>query len=365
MPLDSSSLLPLRFLPDMDTEASPDLQVMYAPISKEMLLLSRFLKEEFSSLEPFLWQILQHIARFRGKQIRPALLFLVSKLSRGEGRGDSNGNGRVEPTGDAIEDHVKIGAVVELIHTATLIHDDILDDARLRRNLETIHCRWGERAAVLMGDYIYSRAFNISTEVPGMARILSDTTHTICEGELLQIGNRYRPDIGEATYFEIIRKKTAVLYAVSCELGGVLGGLDVGRCKRLHSFGMNLGMAFQIVDDCLDYAGKESVTGKSLGTDLHQGKVTLPLIYLMECLTESESWWLRDVLQKPLTREAEARINALVESHGVVQDAFARAEAFVQGGKAILAEVTNGETSLAPIRESLELVSDYVVRRQR
>jgi octaprenyl-diphosphate synthase len=333
----------------MDTEASPDLKVIYAPIAEEMLLLSRLLKEEFSSPEPFLWQVLQHIARFRGKQIRPALLFLVSKLSGSDGTADQ----------------VKIGAVIELIHTATLIHDDILDDARLRRNLETVHRRWGERAAVLMGDYIYSRAFNLSTEVPGMARILSDTTHTICEGELLQIGNRYRPDLGEAVYFEIIRKKTAILYAVSCEVGGILGELDPGRCQRLHDFGMGLGMAFQIADDCLDYAGKESITGKSLGTDLHQGKVTLPLIYLMESLGESEARWLREALQRPLSGETEARIHSLVETHGVVAEAFARAEAFVEGSKALLLELANGDPGLAAIRESLELVSDYVVRRQR
>ena len=333
----------------MDTEATSDLQVMYAPIESELERLSHFLKQEFSSPEPFIFQILQHIARFRGKQIRPALLFLASKIGGSE-------------TGD---DHVKIGAVIELIHTATLVHDDILDDALLRRNVETVHRRWGERAAILIGDYIYSRAFHLSTQVPGMAGILSDTTHTICEGELLQISSRFQPDLDESTYFEIIRKKTAILYAVACELGGVLGGLDAERCHRLHAFGLELGMAFQIADDCLDYSGKEAVVGKSLGTDLHQGKLTLPLIYLLESLGDAEARWVRDVLSRPLKPDEESKVAALVRQHGVVADAFARAEAFIHSGKAILGETLNGDPVDGGVRESLELIADYMIRRQR
>jgi len=340
----------------MDTEATPDLQVIYSPVRHEFQLLTRFLQEEFCPVEPFIFQILQHIAKFRGKQIRPALLFLARRLA-GDGAND---------LGHAnLNDAIKIGSVVELIHTATLVHDDILDDARLRRNVETVHRHWGERAAVLIGDFIYSRAFHLSTQVPGMAGILSDTTHTICEGELLQIGNRFRPDLDEVTYMEIIRKKTAILYAVSCGLGGLLGGLDAARCERLREFGLQLGMAFQIVDDCLDYAGKEAVAGKSLGTDLHQGKVTLPLIYLMECLSAEEAAWLRQTLHTPLDVESEARIHQLVHHHGVVAEAFSRAEGFVQSGKKILSEVLNGDPTGDGVRESLELVCDYMIRRQR
>jgi octaprenyl-diphosphate synthase len=350
----------------MDTEATPDLQVIYSPVRHEFQLLTRFLQEEFCPVEPFIFQILQHIAKFRGKQMRPGLLFFARRLGA---------DGVIGRESDTLDDAIKIGAVVELIHTATLVHDDILDDAKLRRNVETVHRHWGERAAVLIGDFIYSRAFHLSTQVPGMAGILSDTTHTICEGELLQIGNRFRPDLDEVTYMEIIRKKTAILYAVSCELGGMLGGLDAARCARLREFGLQLGMAFQIVDDCLDYSGKEAVAGKSLGTDLHQGKVTLPLIYLMECLSAEEGAWLRETLHTPLDSASEARIHKLVHQHGVVAEAFSRAEAFVEAAKKILSEVLDGHpagedpTGDPPIdnaiRESLELVSDYMIRRQR
>jgi octaprenyl-diphosphate synthase len=334
---------------DLRAMDAPDLRAMYAPVAGEMQRLSRFLQEELGAGQPFILEILQHIARFRGKQIRPALLFLTSKLGG-------------LPTGP---DHIKIGAVIELIHTATLVHDDILDDARLRRNVETVHRLWGERAAVLIGDFIYSRAFYLSTQVHGMAGILSDTTHTICEGELLQIGNRYRSDLDEETYFEIIRKKTAILYAVSCELGGTLGGLDRERCQRLHTFGLELGMAFQIADDCLDYAGDESLVGKSLGTDLHQGKLTLPLLQLFECASAADAAWLRETLSGPMSPEAEQRIAELVARHGVVQEAFERAEAFVHSAKAIISEVVNGDPVAAAVRESLDIVADYMIRRQR
>ena len=340
----------------MGTEASPDLRTIYAPVEEDMLRLAAFLEAEFGGIEPFLMSILEHVSRFRGKQIRPAILFLTRRLALLSGA-------RAAAARPRVDDHVKIGAVVELIHTATLVHDDILDDAELRRGVETVHRRWGERAAILIGDYIYSRAFRLSTEVQGMARAFSDTTNTICEGELLQIGSRFRPDIGEERYLEIIRKKTGILYAAAARLGGVLGGADPELAGKLHDFGMELGTAFQIVDDCLDYDGEEGLTGKSLGTDLRQGKVTLPLIYLREALPEGEREWLDGALRGPIAGEPETRVQRLVAEHGVLGEAFARAQGFVESAKAILAEVLGGNGG--PVGESLDLVADYVLRRRR
>ncbi len=328
----------------MSTEATgPRLHAIYAPIAADLDRLDEFLGREFHSIEPFICQLLTHIARFRGKQIRPALLLLVARLTGGE----------------VTDDQLKIAAVIELIHTATLVHDDILDDAALRRNVETIHRRWGERAGVLLGDYIYSRAFSLSTEVEGMAAVLSATTHTICEGELLQIGNRFRPEIGEEVYFEIIRKKTAILYAVACYLGGVLSGADEEDAARLRSFGMDLGMAFQIIDDCLDYSGDESVVGKSLGTDLHQGKMTLPLILLRESLDREGAKALLESFHGPMTSSLESRIATQVRERGALREANRRAQSFIESSRSAIA-------GLDPrLRESLEMVADYVLRRQR
>ncbi len=333
----------------MNTRASLDLQAIYAPVGEDLSLLGAFLRKEFASPDPMIHDVLEHVARFWGKQMRPALLFLTGRL-----------RGRI-----CTPDHIKIGAVVELIHTATLVHDDILDAALIRRQVETVHRRWGERAAVLIGDYIYSRAFHLSTQVEGMASVLSDTTHTICEGELLQLENRFVPDMSESTYLRIIRRKTAILYAVSCELGAVLSEMDSGITRKLRRFGNDLGMAFQIVDDCLDYAGKEEETGKSLGTDLHQNKMTLPLIYLMDCLPSADSDWLKETLANPMTSEVEARIQGLVYEHGVIDESLRRADSFVQSARNSLREIEATERLAPDVLESLDLVGDYIIRRPR
>jgi octaprenyl-diphosphate synthase len=334
----------------MGSQAPVDLEVVYAPIEEDLRRLRRFLEREFLSREPIIHEILQHIARFRGKQIRPALLFLLTRLLGGE-------------VGAGV---VKIGAVLELIHTATLVHDDVLDDSLLRRNVETVHRRWGDRAAVLIGDYIYSRAFQLSTEVEGMAQLLSQTTHTVCEGELLQIGSRRNSDVSEARYLEIIRKKTAELYAVACQLGGRFAGCEERHGGDLYAFGRDLGTAFQIVDDCIDFSGDEAVAGKSLGTDLRQGKMTLPLIYLRDESEPERAEWLRRVLREPLTPAVEERIHALVRENGVLVAAFDRAEGFIQSAKDRLLEVCKrAELFDSPLRASLELAADYVLHRQR
>ncbi len=325
----------------MSEGSANDLHKIYAPIAAEMRRLDEFLAAEFTSREPFILQLLEHIATFGGKQIRPALLLLVGKL-----------------TGGVTDDHVKIAAVIELIHTATLVHDDILDDAVLRRNVETLHRRWGERAGVLLGDYLYSRAFALSTEVPGMAAILSNTTHTICEGELLQIGNRWRPDIGESLYLDIIRKKTAILHSTACYLGARLSGAGGELSGRLREYGLDLGMAFQIIDDCLDYSGDEAVVGKSLGTDLHQGKVTLPLIYLLQALGVERANGILDALRRPLAAGIEAKIARQVRDQGAIGEALGRARSFVQSARAKLDGVG------AAIAESLDGVADYVLSRK-
>ncbi len=334
----------------MDTQASSDLAAIYAPIELEMDRLREFLAVEFTAQDSLIHDLLDHVAKFRGKQLRPALLFLAGRL------GGAWANETSAP-------HVRIAAVVELIHTATLVHDDILDAALVRRQIETVHRRWGERAAVLIGDYIYSRAFHLSTQVEGMAEVLSETTNTICEGELLQLRSRFNPDLGEERYFEIIQKKTAVLYAVSCRLGGALGGLPDATCRELERVGLDLGIAFQIVDDCLDYAGREVEAGKSLGTDLHQNKITLPLIYLLDGLAAPRRARLKEDLERPLNAEREQEICRLVHEHGALAESLSRADAFVESARTRLERLT--ADAPAEIRESFELLSDYILRRQR
>lgn len=351
----------------MSTEVSTTLTTLYAPIQADIDHLESFLETEFAREEPFIGELFSHVRCYHGKRIRPALLLLVGRLS-------GPAPNMIRP--DQLEGLVKMAAVVELIHTATLVHDDILDSAELRRNVETLHQLWGERVAILMGDFIYSRAFSLSTEVDGMASIMSRATNLICEGELLQIRHRFHADLDEEVYLDIIRKKTAILYAVACEVGARIAGLGEPERKALYQFGLDLGMAFQIIDDCMDYAGDESVVGKSLGTDLHQGKVTLPLIHLLRAQGDAGRQKLLDTLGRPMSRGTEDRIAAAIRgdsSNGAsnsgngsgngsgespLHRSFARARAYIDSARAAVAGFP------LELRESLDLVSDYVLRRR-
>ena len=333
----------------MGTKAPPDLDAIYEPIVGEMERLDEFLRGEFQSSEPLIHEILEHVAGFGGKRLRPALLFLCTRLAGGE----------------VNEEAVRIGGVIEMIHTATLVHDDLLDGAVMRRRVDTVHERWGDRPSILIGDFIYSRAFQLSTTVEGMAAALSEATNKICAGELLQIGSRFKSDLSEESYFEIIKKKTAVLHALACELGGVFAGLDPEKARGLGGLGMDLGMAFQVVDDCLDYAGEEMVVGKSLGTDLRQGKLTLPLIYLRDSLDEAESKWLQEALSGPMEEAVELRIHDMVRNGGVLVRSFERAQAFVQNARDTLEDICSLDVeTCGAVRQSLELAADFVISRE-
>lgn len=333
----------------MGTKAPVDLDIIYRPIEAEMGRLDTFLREEFQAGEPFIHELLEHVAGFGGKRLRPALLFLCTRLVGGE----------------VSDEAVRIAGVIEMVHTATLVHDDLLDGAQIRRRVDTVHERWGERPSILIGDFIYSRAFHLSTTVPGMAEALSEATNRICAGELLQNASRFNSQLSEDAYFEIIRKKTAVLHALACELGGVFAGLDDANSKALGGVGMDLGMAFQVVDDCLDYAGEETIVGKSLGTDLRQGKLTLPLIYLRDSLDESDSAWLQEALSGPMEESVEARIHEMVRDSGVLARSFERAQAFVQSARDALDGVCALDVEVSdPVRQSLNLAADFVTSRE-
>ena len=321
---------------------APELGKMYGPIADDLVALNRYLADEFRSTEPFVHDLLIHIARFRGKQIRPAVLFLAGRAVGGEPE----------------EPHVKCGGVVELIHTATLVHDDLLDDAKIRRRVETVNKRWGDRAAVLLGDFIYSRGFSISTEVRGVSRLLADTTHTICEGELLQVGSAGEVDLTEERYFEIIEKKTAVLYGMACRVGAKQSKGTKKQVEALERYGLCLGMAFQIADDALDLVGDEGVVGKSLGTDLKNGKMTLPLIRLRNLLGEAKGQELRWILENPREIGARPRVQKMLVEHQIFENVRATAEKFIAEALKCLEVVPE-----SPARESLETLARFVLER--
>lgn len=229
--------------------------------------------------------LVTHVERYRGKMLRP-MLVLVSGLASGPAakamRNETNGHGYDASRLDALTDaHRIIATVVEMVHMATLVHDDILDEAAVRRKGTTVNALNGNEAAVMLGDYMISHAYHLCSSIdqPHISRMIADATNTVCEGELLQLANRNNWNLDEGTYFEIIRRKTASLTGGCCQLGAVLHeGADESFGESLYTYGEKVGIAFQVVDDLLDLVGEEKTVGKSLGRDLVKGKLTLPLI---------------------------------------------------------------------------------------
>jgi octaprenyl-diphosphate synthase len=208
-----------------------------------------------------------------GKRLRPALLLLTAKA-----------------VGTVTEEHLVLAAVIEMIHTATLVHDDVLDDAETRRHLATVNSRWDNKTSVLLGDFLFTHAFYLAStlQTTRACRVIGRATNTVCEGEMRQQGSMGDYSLQEDEYLGIISAKTAELCACSCELGAFHAGGSVELAARMSNFGRDLGVAFQITDDVLDLAGDEQVTGKSLGRDLAQQKPTLPIIRLLQCVSSSE-----------------------------------------------------------------------------
>jgi octaprenyl-diphosphate synthase len=239
---------------------------IYAPIAAELDEAERIFADELGSRFPFVQQLVDHCSDFRGKRLRPALLLLSGQAC-----------GPLGPS------HPVLAAVVEMIHTATLVHDDILDEAMIRRHAATINAEWGNEAAVLLGDFLFTHAFYLASSLESTlaCRWIGRATNLVCEGEMQQVHSRGNFDLDEETYFTIIRGKTAELTAVSCRLGAHYTGASEPVVEALENYGRNLGVAFQIADDVLDIWGDERTTGKSLGTDLEKQKLTLPLIRLL------------------------------------------------------------------------------------
>jgi octaprenyl-diphosphate synthase len=232
-------------------------------IASEMAEVDRVLRESLGSEVALIRQIAEYIVGGGGKRLRPALVLLTARACGYEGR-----------------HHCTLAAVVEMIHTATLLHDDVVDESKLRRGHATANATFGNAASVLVGDFLYSRAFQLMVGVGSVRvlEILSQATNVIAEGEVLQLMNSGNPDLDETAYLGVIRRKTAKLFEAAAELGAVLGGAAPEREAALARYGMHLGTSFQLVDDVLDYTGEQGAIGKNLGDDLAEGKMTLPLI---------------------------------------------------------------------------------------
>ena len=288
-------------------------------VHDEMSAVNQLIIRELSSDVLLINQIGNYIVTSGGKRLRPMLLLLAAKALGFEG-----------------ERHITLAAVIEFIHTATLLHDDVVDESSLRRGQETVNNLWGNSASVLVGDYLYSRSFELMVSVRNMRimEILSSTTTAIAEGEVLQLLNCNNPATTEQKYLEVISRKTAILFSAAVQLAAVLVNSSEEVEIGLREYGLRLGIAFQLIDDALDYMADPEALGKNLGDDLAEGKPTLPLIYAIEHGTESQAAVLREAIREG-ERDRFKEVYAIVESTDAI--AYTAKRAREEAEKAITA----------------------------
>ena len=249
----------------------------------DMAAVDALIRARLASDVVLINQIADHIISAGGKRLRPMLVVLAGQAC-----------------GPTTPDHHQLAAIIEFIHTSTLLHDDVVDESDLRRGRSTANALWGNAPSVLVGDFLYSRSFQLMVELDRMdvMRLLADTTNRIAEGEVLQLLHVHNPDTDEAAYLRVIERKTAVLFAAGTRLGAMASGADEGIQRRLYDYGMALGYAFQIADDVLDYTADAEALGKNLGDDLAEGKATLPLIHAIRHSDTATAERLRAIVQE-------------------------------------------------------------------
>jgi len=281
------------------------LEQLYNLIGPDMQAVDAVIRKRLHSEVVLVRQVAEYIVQSGGKRLRPALVLLVAGAFGYRGT-----------------HHHELAAVVEFIHTATLLHDDVVDESDLRRGRQTANAMFGNAASVLVGDFLYSRAFQMMVEVGEMRvmRVLSDATNVIAEGEVLQLMNCHDADVDEARYLQVIRYKTAKLFEAAARLGAILGGATPELERSLADYGMHLGTAFQLIDDVLDYSGAEVETGKHLGDDLAEGKPTLPLIHVMQNGTPEQAACVRRAIENG-GRDDFAQVLAAIRATGALEHA--------------------------------------------
>jgi octaprenyl-diphosphate synthase len=287
-------------------------------------------------------QVAEYIVNSGGKRLRPALVILCAGAFGYQG-----------------SHHHQLAAVVEFIHTATLLHDDVVDASELRRGRPTANALFGNAASVLVGDFVYSRAFQMMVEVESMRvmRVLADATNVIAEGEVLQLMNCHNPDTDEHNYLQVIRYKTAKLFEAAARLGAILGGATPGQEQAVASYGMHLGTAFQLIDDVLDYSGDNHATGKNVGDDLAEGKPTLPLIYAIRHGSTAEAALIRKAIEAGGLSELE-QVVAAIHRTGALDYTRRQAGAEVRTASAALAALPNSKQ-----RDYLLQLAEFAVTR--
>jgi octaprenyl-diphosphate synthase len=311
-------------------------------IQTELHAVNETILHALSSPVDAIKQIGHYLINSGGKRIRPLVVLLSSKACEA-------------PT----EISITMSAIIEFIHTATLLHDDVVDGSALRRGRPTANHVWDNASAVLVGDFLYSRAFQLMVSVDSMPamRILADATNTIAEGEVLQLAHRFQPDVQEDSYFNVIRLKTAKLFEAAAQLGAIMGEKSLAVQQNLGTYGMHLGTAFQLVDDVLDYQAASDSWGKNIGADLSEGKTTLPLIYALKEGNATQSGTIRSAIKEGNVGDLAVVQEAIV-STGAIDYTMRAAQQEIQHALQALEILPNSE-----YREALASLAHFAISR--
>lgn len=315
----------------------------FAPVAGDIDEADRIFDHTLSQYRSPFGPLIEHLRHYRGKRLRPALLLLTAKAL-----------GKVTPQ------HYTLAAAVEMIHTATLVHDDVLDEAELRRHIPTVNAGWGNKVSILLGDMLFTHAFHLTSTVDRRAcEIIGEATNCVCAGELRQVTERGNLNLSEADYFAVIDGKTAALTECCGRLGALFAGASEEVVGRLAAFGRNLGLAFQIADDLLDLVGSEEAAGKTLGTDLEQQKLTLPVIHCLNRLPAGEAEALRVAIRTGETGLGR-RVLAALEKTQSLAYARRKAEEIARAARHDLECLPRGECRLI-----LEAMTDWSIKREK
>ena len=328
------------------SSAPSELIRIFEPIQDQLDAVEEAYAEHIQSRVQLIPEIGRYIQSSGGKRVRPAVLLMAARLAGYTG-----------------EQGVNYASVVEFIHTATLVHDDIIDDADLRRGRAAVHSRWGNDITVLLGDYLYIKSMGMALTYDSLdlVRLLCDVTLRMIEGELYQLTKTGDVDITEEEHLEIIRRKTAYLFGGCGEIGGMLGEVTPEQRTALREYGFNLGMAFQLVDDLLDYTADKTALGKPIGGDLREGKVTLPAILLLQRDGGRSSELIRSAVNNRTISQGDwNELKSLLHEHRAVEHAYDRAVEYATSAKGYLDVFPP-----SPERDSLGALPDYVLARDR
>lgn len=321
------------------------LQDVWNEYKADMACLENRIYESLGSDVPLIQQVGKYILSAGGKRFRPVLLLLSARMCGYKGDG---------------ADYL-LGSVVEFIHTASLLHDDVVDEAKIRRGRSSANSLWGNQASILVGDYLYSKALYLAVRLRNQRVMdtLSETTTVMSEGEVLQLMHVQNSEMTESDYYRLVQCKTGVLISAACRLGAIISGAPSVEEEALAEYGRKLGLAFQITDDTLDYSADFALLGKSLGKDLSEGKVTLPLIYLLRKTTPRERERLTDILQSETVTDRDLSYTLeLMERCGAVAETVGTARTLADEAKGALRLFPD-----SPARRSLMALADYVVQR--